>query len=314
MATSGSNDFSVSRDDILTDALENLGVLQEGQSINASQTTQMARKLNMIVKQWQGASDFAPGLKMWSRKRGYIFLQKNQGSYTLGPSGDEAASTYVTTTTTAAAALGASTINISSATGMSASDNIGIELADGSLQWTTISGSPGTTTTLAATLTGAVNSGARVFTYTPANHILRPLQILTAVLRNTSGVDTTMDPMLLDEYEQIGKKSSDGTPLSYYYEFGLSQGTLYLDCEPSDVTRVIRIVYLRPIEDFDATADTPDYPQEWFRPLCAQLTIDGAPAYGVSVTPEMKLIRDEALSIARNANPENSNVIFQPNE
>lgn len=320
MASSGSVDFSVSRDDIIQDALENLGVLAEGGTVSSAQTTQMARKLNMIVKQWMGMSDFAPGLKMWSRKTAYLFLQKNQGAYTLGPTttatGDtnKWASSYVTTTIASAEAAGQTTLSLTSSSGISDTDRIGILLDSGSLQWTTVSGAPsGNDVTVAAALTGAAAAGNRVFAYSTSNQGRRPLAILTAVRRTTDSVDIPMDSMLLEEYEAIGNKTNDGTPSRYYYEDTLTDGNLYLDYQPSDATNVLRIRYLSAIEDFDGSTDTPDYPQEWYRPLCAQLTIDGAPAYGVAVTNEMKMIRDESLAIARNANPENVNVIFQPN-
>jgi hypothetical protein len=58
------------------------------------------------------------------------------------------------------------------------------------------------------------------------------------------------------------------------YEATLTNGTLYLNSEPSDVTKVIRVVFLGTLEDFDAISDTPDYPQEWFRPLKFQLAVD----------------------------------------
>jgi hypothetical protein len=316
MTTSGSVNFSVSRDDIIQDALENLGVLSEGDTPSAAQLTQMSRKLNMIVKQWQGRSDFAPGLKLWARKTGYLFLQSGQSVYTLGPTSsgntDKFATTYVSTTIASNEAAGQTVLSLTSATGISDTNRIAIELDSGAIQWTTVSGSPaGNDVTVAAALTGAAAAGNRVFAYATANQGLRPLSIISVVLRDENTNDTTLDPMLVEDYESISDKTADGSPALYHYETTLTDGTLYLDCEPNDVSKVLRIKYLRPIEDFDSASDTPDYPQEWYRPLCWQLTIDGAPSYGVAVTNEMKLCRDESLAIAKNANPETSNLYFQ---
>lgn len=318
MASSGSVDFSVTRDQIISDALENMGRLAIGGTPTAAQTTQMARKLNMIVKQWMGKSDFAPGLKQWSRKTAYLFLNTGHSVYTLGPTATETgttnkwASSYVQTTLSANAAASASSVSLTSATGISSTDRIGIVLNDGTVHWT-IATMSGTTANLTTALASAANSGNVVFAYATANQGRRPLHIISACLRTTDTIDyPPMEPMLREEYEGIGNKIADGTPQAYLYEDTLTDGTLTLNIEPSDATFVVRIIYLSPIEDFDSATDTPDYPQEWYRPLCSQLTIDGAPSYGVPVTQEMKMIRDESLAIARNANPEVSHLFFQP--
>jgi hypothetical protein len=78
------------------------------------------------------------------------------------------------------------------------------------------------------------------------------------------------------------------------------------------VTKVIRIVFLGTLEDFDAITDTPDYPQEWYKALVGQLAIDILPDYGLSLTPELKNFRDEGLTIAQNTDPETSDTFFEP--
>lgn len=311
MPSSGSVDFSVSGDDIIQDAYENLQAVEPGVAPTAAEITLARRKLNMIVKQYQGQADFSRGLKKWSRKRAYVFLQKNQGVYSLGPSGDHATGSYVTTTLTAASPISDTTIVVSSITGILASDFVGIEMDSGSIHWTTVSGTPsGSTVTLAVGVTGAASIGRRLFAYT--TKMRRPLQILTAVLRDSSTNDTPMEPMLLPSYEAIPSKTSDGTPIGYMYEEQLTNGTLSLDVEPSDVTNVIRLVYLSAIEDFDASTDTPDYPQSWYRFLSAQLSIDLSIGVGRQLTPGMKLVRDESLAIAQNEFPETTEIYFEP--
>lgn len=311
MATSGSVDFTINRDQIIEAAAQQARILGLDQTLSYEQVTVFSRQLNMMVKQWQGTADFAPGLKEWSRKTGYVFLQSGQSSYSIGPSGDRAATSYATTTTSAAASSGASTIVVTSATSIAASDYIGVELASGALQWTTVNGAPaGSTVTLTVTLTGNVSSGARVFTY--STQIRRPISILTAVLRDTSNIDSPMYPMLLTQYERIADKTADGAPARYYYQADLTNGTMKLDVEPDDVTKVIRIVYLSNIEDFDAATDTPDYPQEWLMPLVDHLAIRIAPIGGVPVTQEMRDNANVSLAVAKNLNPETTDAYFEP--
>ncbi len=315
MASSGVVTFSVNENDIITDALQEIGVLASGETATADDYVLARRKLNMIVKQWAGAIDFAPGLKMWARKRAYLFLQKNQVSYSIGPSGDNvAAGSYVTTTTTAASNSGGSSLTVSSISGIATTNYIGVELVTGALQWTTVNGAPsGSTVALTATLTANVAQGARVFVYTTKAR--RPMEILTANMRTTDAQDTPMDVSLtLDQYEAITNKTATGTPDQIYYEPQLTNGTIYLNRSPNDVTKVVSLVYLSPPEDFTATSDTADYSQEWYRALCVQLAIDLCGPFQKDVPPDMRVKRNEAVQIAQNANPQRSVEYFGPNE
>ena len=180
---------------------------------------------------------------------------------------------------------------------------IGVLLDSGAFQWTTINGAPsGAVVTLTATLTGAASSGARVFAYT--SKPLRPFVIETAVLRDTQGDDVPIDFMTLEEYEAIPSKSDTGTIGAVYFEAKRTNASLYLDCQPDNLTEVVRFVYLSYVEDLDGTTQDVDFPAEWFRPLSAQLAIDCAPAFRQPVTQELRMAAQEALAIAKNAYPE----------
>jgi hypothetical protein len=312
VASSGSVDFSVNRDEIIKAALRAARIIGKDQTPDSTHITTGAEALNMIVKQWQGKADFAPGLKVWSRKVAYLFLQQGEHQYDLGPSGDHWTGTYYSTTTDAAEATSQTVISVTSTTNMTASDNIGIVLDDGTIHWSTISSiSAGDTVTIATGLASAAASGNRVFWYT--SKARRPLEILTAVLRDTSNIDSPMYPFSLEAFEGLQDKTADGTPQYYHYEAMLTNGRISLDVEPDDVTKVVRVVFLGALEDFDAVADTPDYPQEWYRALKFQLAMDLWGEYKEGDPPGwLKLQRDESLSIAQNTNPETSDVYFQP--
>jgi hypothetical protein len=313
MPSSGSVDFSVSRDEIIKGALRAAKIIGKDQTPDSSHISTGAEALNLIVKQWQGRADFGANLKVWSRKTAYLFLQSGQSVYSLGPSGDHWASSYSSTTVSAAEAAGQNVISVVSTTGMTAADQIGIELDSGSIHWTTIvSMGAGPTVTITTVLPSAAAAGKRVFWYTTTAR--RPLQLLTAVLRDTNTIDQPLPVnMTRQDYEALPDKTGDGDPVWVAYEATLTNGTLYLNCEPSDVTKVIRIVFLGTIEDFDALADTPDYPQEWFRALKYQLAMDLYPEYREGDIPiSLKLLRDESLSIAQNTDPETSDAFFEP--
>ncbi len=311
MASSGSVDFSVNRDEIIKGALRAARIIGKDQIPDSSHISTGAEALNMIVKQWQGRQDFAPGLKVWSRKTAYLFLQQGQSQYDLGPSGDHWTAAYESTTLSADKSSSATSLSLTDAIGAD-SDNVGIQLSDGSIGWMTISSGGGTTTlTLPANSLGAADSGAKVFTYT--SKARRPLQLLTAVVRDTNGKDEPLTEMSLQAYEAIYDKSADGTPSIFLYEPFLTNGRISFDVEPDDVTKVVRVVFLGALEDFDVLSDTPDYPQDWFRALKFQLAMDLWGEYKEGDPPSwLKLQRDESLQIAQNANPETSDVFFEP--
>ena len=210
---------------------------------------------------------------------------------------------------------------MASITGISNADRLGVELDSGIMHWSTVNGAPsGTTVASAAALATAAASGNRVFTYAPTTaQGRRPLTILEAYLRDSDSNDIPLAKMSLEEYEAIPSKIVDADPTRYYYEATLTDGTIYLDTEPSDITKVIRLVYLSPIEDFDAAANTPDYDQNWYLPLVLGLEEQCAMMFGkADMIPTIRTLlygNDKtlgALTIARNANPETSTAYYQP--
>src|SRR5450755_2172900 len=74
--------------DIVREMMLNCGAIGESETPTAQEYNDCGRKLNMMVKQWMGKQDFAPGLKMWTRDRGDLFLSYSQYQYQLGPTGD----------------------------------------------------------------------------------------------------------------------------------------------------------------------------------------------------------------------------------
>lgn len=309
MPSSGSYDFSVNRNDIINLANEMAGVKGIGRVLSSEDIDRSSMLLNLIVKQFQGKADFQPGLKIWTRKRAYLFPQLNTSTYTLGTSGDNATASYSQTTISANEAIGQTTLSVTTSTGMTAADYIGIRCNDGSLHWSTVSSTGVGTVTIADALTVAADSGATVYWYT--TKIMLPLSMISVRRMDTSSNEIPLSPMSLGFYEEnILNKATAGNPSAYLYEKGVTTGTLTFDFLINDTTEIYRLTFLRPVEDFDAATDTPDYPQEWFRPLVGQLAIDVATANGRPVTQEMKDYRDSALAIAGNTDPDNAEDVF----
>ena len=167
MATSGTWNYQATAATIINAAAEDLGVQQGYGNLSTTDFASMLARLNILVKQWQGKSDMAQGLKMWTRQRLSIFLVSGQLRYSIGPnsSDDRASVNALATTLGAAKAANATTITLTSTTGMTAADQIGFVTTAGPIGWGTISSvDSATQVTIAANTIGAAASGNVVYT------------------------------------------------------------------------------------------------------------------------------------------------------
>lgn len=275
MARSGSYNFSLTRDNIIKRAFQIINVFDLGSTIPTNETDFAADILNMMIKHWE-----AEGINIWKRRQAILFTINDDSDYSLGSTGTHCTNSYANTTLASDAASGASTLTVSSITGFSASDNIGIELDDGTRQWTTISGAPsGTTITLATTLTSAAASGNTVVAYT--DKINRPLRILRATTfdLNTNN-EVSLSKVGYDQYFNISQKTSEGSPNQFYYDKTLDNGTLYVYPRPNNVDQIIKFTYHDAIQDFDSSSNDPDFPSEWLYALTFNLAAELAYSYG----------------------------------
>lgn len=80
MPTSGSYDFNLNRDQVIKGALRKLGVIGEGQTPTATQISDAAESLNILVKAWE-----ADGLPLWCIKTVSFPLVAGTNIYSIGP-------------------------------------------------------------------------------------------------------------------------------------------------------------------------------------------------------------------------------------
>lgn len=311
MALSGSYDFTVTRDDIIKGALRLLGVIKQNHEPDTDLVADCAEALNLLLKSLQ-----AEQIGLWLNKEVCLFLDKSTSEYyDLGPSGDHCTLTPHETTASAAASTGDSTISVTSASNITDGDYIGIELEDGTMQWTTVDGTPsGTTVTLDDVLTDDVDSGATVFNYT--EKIQRPLQILEARIRNSSDNDTPLSLISRNEYMDMSDKDSDSTVVSVYYDPQLTNGRLYVWPISNTVKNRIYFTAKYPIQDLDSATDNIEMPAYWLKPIKFLLAIDISPEYFDDVAEDrMKYlvkIAEESKRDAQMFDSENTSIFFQP--
>ena len=308
MATSGSVDFSVSRANLITDALMLVGAIGPDDTPSTNQITHAARQLNMLVKSWQGKI----GIGLWARKTGYILPINDTNQVLLGPSGGHATTSYVQTTLTSDAS--STVISVDSATGIVDTYYIGVELDDGDMHWTTVSGTPsGTTVNLSVSLPSTASEGNYVYCY--QTKMQRPIHVLNAYRTNLpSSSDVEISVVAKADYDRLGMKSNEGTVNQLVYDPQLDNGVAYFYPRFIDGKNIITIIFQRPFEDFDAANDTPDFPQNWYLALCYALAVILAPTYGLPVQDRaaLKAEAKEAFMDAEDTEPEDGSFQFQP--
>ena len=304
MATSGSKDFAISRSDIVEGALRKLGVYDIGEPPSGDDTAAASMALNLMVKEWA-----ARGADIFLREEVTLFLQPQSKTYLLGSSGTNATKSYVETTLSAAEATSQTTISVTSETGMTIADNIGIKLDDDSIHWSTIASLA--TLTINHALPSAAASGNKVYAYTTKAQ--RPQKLIYAFRRDTSDIDTEVTLEGEIEYQRLSSKSSEGPPVLAFYRPSLTNGTLHV--WPVDGgSSVDKMIYISQVltDDFDSSADNPQFPIEWGNALVWGLASELAPEYGLPRLErrELAIMARQKLDDALDYDVENADVIF----
>lgn len=308
MATSGVYTFNRTRNEIIAGALRVLGVIAEEETPLAVTVSNAAEALNMMVKSWVAA-----GTGLWTRQDLTLFLQHDTNSYIIGPSGTHCTSSYDDTQIATAAIIGAATITVDDDDGFTSADYLGVELDDGTLQWTTVSGAPvANVITLGAVLTAAAAVDNVVYSYTTKAQ--RPLFIEDAFIRDVSGSDVPVDIVGQVDYYRLANKTSSGRPNQIYYDPKLTNGMLYVWPRPTDVSDTLHFKARYQIQDFVNIADNADFPVEWLKALKFNLAINMAPEYGV-IGERYKIIQELAASSKQDAmfsDHEYASTVFMP--
>jgi hypothetical protein len=327
MASSGTYVFTVTMADIIREAMINIGKLGATDILSSQDYTDCGRKLNLMAKQWMGKTDFAPGLKVWTRQHCDLFLSSTQFQYALGPTGDNWAAgvaslpgvNYGQDQLIAGTAVGSNSLitGVGSTSNFTVGDFVVVELDSGDTFSSTVVGvdSGSGTITMNDSLVTQASLGNYVWNFTTKGQ--RPMELVTAILRDIASCDTPLNYMTIQTYEALPTKTQPGNvsdPAAIYYEAQIPNGQLYIDVAGAqDTTKHLHIVGLRPIQDFNNPLDTPDYPAEWFDALCWGLAMRIAPMFNAPWTQDMQALHDSALAIARESNPETTEIYFQCN-
>lgn len=277
MTTSNSTDYTITATECITMALEEIGVMGEGDQLSPYNYGVGKGRLNLLLKDWQNFAEH-----LWVRQKAVLFLQKNQYSYEISSTSTDniTADALDSTTLTVAAAIGATTLTVASSTGFVASDIIGVQLDSGSFFWSTVVSAPSATSILIAdALTGAAGIGKYVFGYT--NRLTTVFNAYSATRRLiTSNIDIPLIYQSYTDYSNMPNKTNMGTPNMWSYDRQIDKFIINIWQNPSDVSYYINFVLDRKIQDIDTSIDNFDLPQEWSNPIMLNLAVALAPAYG----------------------------------
>ncbi len=313
MATSGSVNYKDNRDELIKDALIDIGAVANEDSVSSAINEFAQRKLNRMIKSWMNK-----GMQLWKMRRGVVLLEIDKTNYKLGPSGDHAAlQDDITETAMRVAGVATdTTIECDSTTGMTAADNVGIVLDDGTIHFTTVASVTDTDTFVVDdALPSASAIDKAIYFYT--NKIPRPLMITgeDAFIRDSSNNDRPVRVISRSEYyNTTGNKTSEGEIVEIYYDPQLTDGELHVFNEPDDVTDSLHLICQFPLEDMDSATDDFDFPQEWLLALQLNLSVYLATSFGTSSTEfkKLKVLADEALREAEAWDSEKTSVFIQP--
>src|SRR3990167_893095 len=266
MSSSNSYTFAVTRDQLITDSLLYIGAISESETPTSAAISEAARLLNMIVK-----LRAADGMPLWALKRATILPETGVSS--MNTTG-HIVSSYVNTTISADEASGQTVLSVTSSTGMTAADQVGVEMDDGTMHWTTIvSVDSSTQITITTAIDDTAASGNRLYSYTAStDRVQRPIRIINAnILEVTGGASWEITIEERQDYFNLGNRTTEGTPNRIYYDPRLGSstadpataanwfGTIFIYPRFNSGDHIIEFTYQRPFQDFDAAGDHPDF-------------------------------------------------------
>lgn len=319
MTINTSTSFTETRDQIILDAFQLLGVYGLGRTVSSEDMNMAVNVLNKMVKAWG-----TKGLHLWCKEEAILYLTPNVSKYQFGTTATAAYATLASgshmSRTTASAALGATTINVISTAGMTVADYVGVVQSDNTVFWTTIATIPsGTQLTLTLGTTQTVNNAGNIYSFTTL--INKPYRILSCrrVWGFDAGATTSIDevimnPMSHSEYYDLPLKSANGLPNQFYYDPQDNYGELRLWQRPNDANYRIHFTYERIMADMLNPSDNFDLPQEWLEPLTWQLASRLGPAFGKGkkVREEIQPMAAIMLGELLDFDSEITSVSFQP--
>jgi len=273
MATSGTNSFSVTKNDIIAASLRTLGVIALGETPTTEDYTNCSQALNIMIKSWA-----KKGWPLWTVELLSINMVLGAYVYPIGPTAGYVYSITLTNGGTGYAASGSIVFTGGGGTGATAT----YTSTGGVINTITLTAGGSSYTQVGPTLSAAGGSGLVAVANVVGLTTLKPVQDFTAFLRYTQ---TQKDISLLDisqqEYDMLGIKTTSGVPNQFYYSNNLVIPQLYVYPVPAQTGYVLYLRAQYMFEDMTAASDNFYFPTEAYQALKWGLTAEVAAEYGV---------------------------------
>jgi hypothetical protein len=302
MSTSNSTNYTLTATELITSALEPLGVAKSGEPLEPEESAMALVVLNMMLKALQNK------LNLWKRKAVSITLVDTQTAYTLGQK-------------SAGNATSLSAGNLVDSGANFNTDNVIVgDTVKNIIAGTSTTVSAVTSTTALALAVDIFTVGSEAYEITSDNiSAPRPMKILECSRVRSDGNEVPLRKSTSNEYESESNKTSAGAPISYYYDKQLNNGILNIWQAP-DASAVseytLRVVYQSPIEDIDLLTETIDCPSENLEALQMNLTYRLASRFGGLTASERAVMRQDAKDALDDAEgfdvDANYSTYFQP--
>lgn len=284
MATSGTETYNQTTNDIIEGAFQVLNIIMPGENVASDDYSVALKFLNRLVKSLQ-----AQGLHLWTETECYIPLVSGTKSYRMNTTNSNkiglAENSAYSTIATAASSTD-TVLTLASVSGFSATQTVGVALDDDTIHWTTVASvdSANSTITLSVALTDDSAVGQGVFAYTTGSG--RALEVSSARFVASDGTIRQLRPLSRKSYYMLpGQNTVTGTPIQYYVDKQRTYTDIKLYPTPDDTGERVQLTYKRILENFDDSDDDADFPDEWILPLIYNLALVIAPIYEVDSSP-----------------------------
>ena len=127
----------------------------------------------------------------------------------------------------------------------------------------------------------------------------RPLRIESMRFVDSNGYERPMIQVSRQEYDDLPEKDSTGEATLFHYDPQIGSGKLYIwPVLSSTGSGSVYFTYQRPIEDFDAVSNEPDFPQEWYETLVYGLAARLAPKFfPQDVAMQQRLVQTASVKL-----------------
>ena len=138
--------------------------------------------------------------------------------------------------------------------------------------------------------------------------------ILEAVYRNSSSVDTPLTKINRSTYQGLSNKTSEGTPSQYFVQRFIDKVTitLYLTPGSSEAGNKLNYYYVKRIQDVGDYTNATDVPYRFVPCMCAGLSYYLSQKKAPQRTQELKLLYEDELQRALTEDGSSSSSFITP--